>query len=113
MVSKTAVEVITGKKNIEVRPLSANKGYVIRQLLARHSHAQFIFCAGDDKTDEDMFRELLEEDVVKQGDVITCTIGSAKKKTLAKYHVHTPEQIVILLMRVGSMMSDRTAGLTL
>ncbi|KAK0557107.1 hypothetical protein OC846_000754 [Tilletia horrida] len=54
-----AVEVLVGKKNLEVRPLAVNKGEIVKRIL--HQHAQtvdLVFCAGDDKTDEDMFRAL-------------------------------------------------------
>nr|BAO72966.1 trehalose-6-phosphate phosphatase2 [Moniliella megachiliensis] len=52
------LEVMVGKKNLEVRPLAINKGEIVKRLLAAHSSAEFVFCAGDDKTDEDMFRAL-------------------------------------------------------
>ena len=50
--------VLVGKKNLEVRPLAVNKGEIVRRLLYENPDADFIFCAGDDKTDEDMFRSL-------------------------------------------------------
>ena len=48
-----------GKKNLEVRPLAVNKGEIVKRILYFNPDAEFIFCAGDDKTDEDMFRALL------------------------------------------------------
>ena len=51
-----AVEVILGKKNVEVRPRACNKGKVVQRLLELHPDVDFVFCAGDDQTDEDMFR---------------------------------------------------------
>ena len=51
--------VLVGKKNLEVRPLAVNKGEIVKRILYSHPDAEFIFCAGDDKTDEDMFRALL------------------------------------------------------
>lgn len=50
--------VLVGKKNLEVRPLAVNKGEIVRRLIYENPSADFIFCAGDDKTDEDMFRAL-------------------------------------------------------
>lgn len=47
-----------GKKNLEVRPLAVNKGQIVKRILAAYPAAEFVFCAGDDKTDEDMFRAL-------------------------------------------------------
>ncbi|ORY33808.1 hypothetical protein BCR39DRAFT_503877 [Naematelia encephala] len=52
------IEVLVGKKNLEVRPLAVNKGEIVRRLMYENPDADFIFCAGDDKTDEDMFRSL-------------------------------------------------------
>ncbi|SNX85000.1 related to trehalose-6-phosphate phosphatase [Melanopsichium pennsylvanicum] len=56
--NKLAIEVLVGKKNLEVRPLAINKGEIVKRILWEHSDAEFVFCAGDDKTDEDMFRSL-------------------------------------------------------
>jgi trehalose 6-phosphate synthase/phosphatase len=52
------IEVLVGKKNLEVRPLAVNKGEIVKRLMYEHPEADFICCAGDDKTDEDMFRAL-------------------------------------------------------
>ncbi|WFD07877.1 hypothetical protein MVES1_003245 [Malassezia vespertilionis] len=52
------VEVVVGKKNLEVRPLAINKGEIVHRILYANPDTQFVFCAGDDKTDEDMFRFL-------------------------------------------------------
>ncbi len=56
--NKLAIEVLVGKKNLEVRPLAINKGEIVKRILYDHPDAEFVFCAGDDKTDEDMFRTL-------------------------------------------------------
>lgn len=92
--------------------------------------ADLIFCAGDDKTDEDMFRSLrtifppgglisstpvilrppvaitssLEpEEIaelpdvelsVKPDGIFATTVGPAAKKTLAGWHVTSPEEVV-------------------
>ncbi|EJC97623.1 trehalose-6-phosphate phosphatase [Fomitiporia mediterranea MF3/22] len=55
---KRPIEVLVGKKNLEVRPLAVNKGEIVKRILYEHPEAEFVFCAGDDKTDEDMFRAL-------------------------------------------------------
>lgn len=52
------IEVLVGKKNLEVRPLAVNKGEIVRRLMYENPDVDLIFCAGDDKTDEDMFRAL-------------------------------------------------------
>lgn len=52
------VEVVVGKKNVEVRPLAINKGEIVHRILFGNPDTEYVYCAGDDKTDEDMFRFL-------------------------------------------------------
>ncbi|SAM07399.1 hypothetical protein [Absidia glauca] len=58
IVSKLPVEILVGKKNLEVRPMSINKGEIVKRILTQHADVDLVICAGDDKTDEDMFRML-------------------------------------------------------
>ena len=102
------VNILKGKKNIEVRPSATSKGKIVRKIVEKHADADFIFCAGDDTTDEDMFGELL----IDSGDqgssdhpdskrtVMTCAIGSGKRPTRASFHVNNPEQLLSLLQSV-------------
>ncbi|KAF5389624.1 hypothetical protein D9757_004178 [Collybiopsis confluens] len=55
---KRPIEVLVGKKNLEVRPIAVNKGEIVKRLVYKNPQVEYIFCAGDDKTDEDMFRAL-------------------------------------------------------
>lgn len=59
VLSKLPVEILVGKKNLEVRPTIVNKGEIVKRLLGQHPDVEFVMCAGDDKTDEDMFRALV------------------------------------------------------
>ncbi|BEJ18226.1 hypothetical protein CspHIS471_0705030 [Cutaneotrichosporon sp. HIS471] len=124
------IEVLVGKKNLEVRPLAVNKGEIVRRLVYENPDADFIMCAGDDKTDEDMFRSLrtifppggprdgeavtmkppvgvtaaLEPDEadelpevnlrIRPSGVFSITVGPSAKKTLAGWHVTTPDEVV-------------------
>jgi trehalose-phosphatase len=57
-----------------------NKGEIVKRLLhARGPECDFVFCAGDDRTDEDMFRMIRKQELLKEAH--TCTIGPATKKT--------------------------------
>ncbi|KAG2183739.1 hypothetical protein INT43_006750 [Umbelopsis isabellina] len=94
VVSKLPVEILVGKKNLEVRPTSVNKGEIVKRLLAQHLDADFVFCAGDDKTDEDMFRALRKCDSVQEENVFAVTVGPSDKKTLANYHVDASEDVI-------------------
>lgn len=58
IVSKLPVEILVGKKNLEVRPMSINKGEIVKKILSQHPDADLAICAGDDRTDEDMFKAL-------------------------------------------------------
>lgn len=132
------VEIISGKKNLEVRPGCCNKGAIVRALLERHGRPRMVLCAGDDRTDEDMFRALQEtfpegeEEVgigvgvgigdqgradgrggLEKVDCFTCSIGPASKKTMARYRLGSPEQIVSLLLRLANLTADRSQGVTL
>lgn len=73
-----AIEVLVGKKNLECRPLAVNKGEIVKRILYNHSDAEFVFCVGDDKTDEDMFRalRLIEASGAGNGSAPTSVHGS-------------------------------------
>ncbi|KAJ7785336.1 trehalose 6-phosphate phosphatase [Mycena maculata] len=138
---KRPIEVLVGKKNLEVRPIAVNKGEIVKRLLYKNADAEFIFCAGDDKTDEDMFRALIlfETGATKatmeaplsvnlvDGDgapappvalaiapdcVFTTAVGHSSKRTLASWHVTTPQEIVDhMLGLVADSEADRRSHL--
>ncbi|BFZ60882.1 threalose-6-phosphate phosphatase [Saitoella coloradoensis] len=97
--SKLPVEVLIGKANLEVRPESINKGEVVRDLVEAYGAEapDFIFCAGDDKTDEDMFRALRMADTVKSEQSFPTTVGPSSKISLASWHVNEPHDIVQII----------------
>ncbi|KAJ1552316.1 threalose-6-phosphate phosphatase, partial [Nowakowskiella sp. JEL0078] len=109
VLSKRAVEVMVGKKNLEVRPHSVNKGEIVKRLVVScGTDLGFVFCAGDDRTDEDMFAGLknsgLDHEVY-----YNCTLGSATKKTQAGWHVSEPKEI-IEFMQSCAKVSRELAG---
>jgi trehalose 6-phosphate synthase/phosphatase len=65
--SRMPIEVLSGKKCIEVRPKGINKGFAVRNVIATATEApyDFVLCIGDDKTDEDMFLMLREATQVR------------------------------------------------
>ncbi|TFY57632.1 hypothetical protein EVG20_g8465 [Dentipellis fragilis] len=120
---KRPIEVLVGKKNLEVRPIAVNKGEIVKRILYEHPDAEFVFCAGDDKTDEDMFRSLCFQSTGADGtlsmdpplsmtqlkdtpapapktlalradDIFTTAVGHATKRTLAKWHVTSPAEVI-------------------
>ncbi|KAI9330622.1 glycosyltransferase family 20-domain-containing protein [Obelidium mucronatum] len=111
ILSKLPVEVMVGKKNLEVRPLSINKGEIVKGLLTSQPGTDFVLCAGDDKTDEDMFKALKRGDFLADEDIFTLTIGSATKKTKAGWHVVRPEELIDLLgILAGTKVDDSVTG---
>ncbi|KAG5642267.1 hypothetical protein DXG03_003316 [Asterophora parasitica] len=118
---KRPIEVLVGKKNLEVRPIAVNKGEIVKRILYQNPDAEFIFCAGDDKTDEDMFRALLlfppgtteatlpaplaitlvdgensppVKLAIRPEAVFTTAVGHSSKRTLASWHVTAPQEVV-------------------
>ncbi|KAI7848536.1 glycosyltransferase family 20-domain-containing protein [Circinella umbellata] len=103
LVSKLPIEILIGKKNIEVRPASINKGEIVKRILAQHANADFIICAGDDKTDEDMFRTLSTARLAHTNSLYSITVGPAEKKTMANWHVKTSHDLIHVLGQMASM----------
>jgi trehalose 6-phosphate synthase/phosphatase len=58
--SQFPARLIHGKKVIEVCAMEANKGVFVRWFLENHADSEFGFALGDDRTDEDIFSELLD-----------------------------------------------------
>ncbi|GME24367.1 Glycosyl transferase family 20 [Neofusicoccum parvum] len=92
---KYEVEVMTGKANLEVRPRFVNKGEIAKRLVADYgdSPPEFIFCSGDDFTDEDMFRAL-RGSKLPEDHVFSVTVGASSKQTLASWHLLEPADVV-------------------
>ncbi|KAK4518855.1 copper-binding transcription factor [Mucor velutinosus] len=119
VVSKMPVEILVGKKNLEVRPMMINKGEIVKKILAQSPESDFIVCAGDDKTDEDMFRTLsatffaqYQDKLATEGasakswsdtksNLYTITVGPTMKKSMANWQVETPTEIIQLLGKMA------------
>lgn len=93
------MEVLMGEKILYVRPKGVHKGAavseVIRRLRAEDEDPKWIFSVGDDKTDEDMFRELYQMSGADDIVVNTCTVG--RKTTAAKYYVQGVDDVLKFL----------------
>jgi len=137
---KRPIEVLVGKKNLEVRPMAINKGEIVRRILYLNPDARFVFCAGDDKTDEDMFRSLHFSETslpltmepplsvslispensqehpsvelqLTPEDIFTTAVGHPSKRTLAKWHVTSPLEVIAELLTLAGMPKDEEAKL--
>lgn len=63
LLSNSPVEILAGKKVIELRPHGVHKGAIVAPLLERVRPRTLIVALGDDRTDEDLF-EALPQDAV-------------------------------------------------
>lgn len=90
ILSKLPIEVLVGKKNLEVRPTSINKGEVLQRLLGAKEY-DFVMCCGDDKTDEDMFKRLrgLTDD-----QNFSVMVGAEDKKTHALWRLQNVQDLI-------------------
>jgi trehalose 6-phosphate synthase/phosphatase len=84
----TNVNILDGKKVIEVKPLMANKGEALKRIID-FSKYDFLICIGDDKTDEDMF------EVVNYHGGITMKVGEGY--SIAQYRVDTVSEVMSFL----------------
>eukprot|EP00160_Parvularia_atlantis_P016956 Unigene5634_Nuclearia_a/m.17201 Unigene5634_Nuclearia_a/g.17201 ORF Unigene5634_Nuclearia_a/g.17201 Unigene5634_Nuclearia_a/m.17201 type:complete len:438 (-) Unigene5634_Nuclearia_a:127-1440(-) len=91
-------EILMGKKNIEVRPKSISKGQVVLRLLRMFPGSGFVLCAGDDRTDEDMFRSL---PLTTAGQIFTCLVGPPRK-SFATYQVDSPADLIDVLGQLAT-----------
>src|SRR6266567_996212 len=68
MLAEMELRAFRGEKIVEVRPVWANKAEILAHLREAFPNPDFIFVAGDDRTDEDLFERL-------QADAWTIHIG--------------------------------------
>ena len=87
ILANTPLQVIDGNKVVEVRIANTNKGHVARKIF-NELQPDFALVLGDDKTDEDMFREL-------QNDAVTIKIGMGN--TAASYTIPRQKDVDYLL----------------
>ncbi|KAF9917418.1 threalose-6-phosphate phosphatase, partial [Lobosporangium transversale] len=83
VLSKLPVEILVGKKNLEARPTIVNKGEIVKRLLSQHPDVEFVLCAGDDKTDEDMFRAMAGSNNAHNSRKDSSTVIESYKETHA------------------------------
>ncbi|CEG43722.1 trehalose-phosphatase [Plasmopara halstedii] len=127
------VTLIRKKGLLEIVPEGLNKGIVARQILTQdvttgHSHPDFLFCIGDDTTDESMFKAIYDyyaerteesvhgrtagtyEDHVTATDdgplhhVFTCTVG--KKPSNAHLYVNNVDEVELLFQALGKATGE-------
>lgn len=73
LLKRRPYKVLRGNRVIEVRHEHVTKGNAVGHLLERYTSADLLFCAGDDRTDEDMMAAIPES---WRERTITCWVGS-------------------------------------
>jgi trehalose 6-phosphate synthase/phosphatase len=81
--------VLAGSRVVEVRHRDVSKGRAAERLLASHREANFVVCAGNDRTDEEMFEALVRSGTER---VLICHVGG--RNTIAQYFVETPVELL-------------------
>jgi len=81
MLSNLPVEIRHGKKIVEVNSTHINKGIAVEHFL-QHNKYDAVLCAGDDETDESMFR-------LDHKEIVSIKIGDGE--TQAKFKVASPK----------------------
>jgi len=87
LTSNNDLTVLKGNKVIEIKSSSVNKGRASSRLLINNDY-DFIFCIGDDWTDEYMFQELPDS---------AYSVKVGFKKTSAKFYVKNTEEVRAVL----------------
>lgn len=87
------LEVLHGKKVVEVHPVGVNKGKAVQFLLQSCDHATLPLYIGDDATDEHVFRVLHRRGV-------TILVADPPRRTAAQYHLRNPEEVWRFLTRL-------------
>ncbi len=90
MTANEPVEIRHGKKIVEIASTLVNKGAAVSRLLEETPH-DLVLCAGDDQTDESMFR-------LDPANLLSVKVGPGP--TLAKYQVASPAGFRRFLQRV-------------
>ncbi|HAL44636.1 MAG: hypothetical protein A2Y12_13320 [Planctomycetes bacterium GWF2_42_9] len=93
MLSNMPVEVHHGKKIVEVKSMHANKGNALMKFAGKKSKYDFVLCAGDDVTDENMFK-------VKDERLFKIKVGDGNVQTNAEYFIDSPKELITLLSTI-------------
>ena len=93
LVEGTNLSVYKGNKIIEVKPSTVHKGDLAEQLVDKYK-ADFVLCAGDDFTDEDMFKALPQT-------AYTMKVGFGT--TAARFQVGKLERILEIIQTMSKI----------
>jgi trehalose 6-phosphate synthase/phosphatase len=98
-----AIEVVSGHLYVEAKPKGLSKGSTVQRLLET-LQPDFVLCAGDDKSDEEMFHSFNEHGHADTA-IFACTVG--QKPSQAHYYVNDNKGVVALL---SALVQDSAAS---
>jgi trehalose 6-phosphate synthase/phosphatase len=94
MLSNLPVEIHHGQKIVEVGSIQLNKGMALRHFVQLNQY-DAVLCAGDDETDESMFR--FADD---NSQIISIFVGDRRATTAAKFRASSPQAFRVFLTEV-------------
>ena len=92
------LQVLPGNKIVEVRNSGIDKGTAVKKVLQKDNY-DFIFAVGDDKTDEDMFKLLMDK-----RNCFSIKVGP--DASFARFNLHTPQMVVSLLEGMNHLNAE-------
>ena len=101
VLSNQPLEVTRGQSIVEVKPQGVSKGAAAETIVNHLGNSiDFVFCVGDDRSDEDMFSCL--EDLTfsphMPAEVIACTVG--QKPSRAKYYLNDVTDVMEMIRAI-------------
>jgi trehalose 6-phosphate synthase/phosphatase len=102
-ISTYRLQIMEGNKVVEIKNAGINKGHASAKWAERMPAGSFILAAGDDYTDEDMFKAL-----AKNPNAFTLKVGHAT--TAGKYNVGSNKQILRILGVLSGLASEVSAA---
>ncbi len=91
LLSNEPMQVLSGSKVVEVRPMGVHKGVVVPLILSEADPQAHTLAIGDDRTDEDLFAAL-------PADAICLRVGDGP--SIAPYRVADPAAVRVLLQQL-------------
>lgn len=93
------VQVVNGQGWLQVRLSNVNKGIMVKKILSEMDvNPDFVFCCGDDRTDEDMFSVLKEHPATQDSQLFTTTVGV--KPSNARYYLRSSMDVSHLIDQI-------------
>jgi trehalose 6-phosphate synthase/phosphatase len=103
MLRRRPFAVLRGNRVIEVRHAQTSKGHAAEEILRRHRDADFVLCAGDDRTDEDMM-EAVER--LRGEEAVRCWVGG--RHPLATHWTESSASLLDQLSKLADSWAKRS-----